>query len=121
MGVKNAFAYDRPADIWREHCRLSNYDNDGARLFALPGAAQGGNATYDATEPFRWGGDRPFSDGCSPTEDGRARVVPIGQQSLPDPTPKWPLTLNPRRARDQSHSMTPPGHAPKPAPHRGEP
>src|SRR3546814_19943986 len=79
MGWKNAFAYDRPADIWREHCRLSNYDNDGARLFALPGAAQGGNAAYEAMEPFRWGGDRPFSDGRFPTEDCRPRLVPVAQ------------------------------------------
>src|SRR3546814_7281428 len=32
MGWKTAFAYDRPVDIWREHCRLSTYNNDGARL-----------------------------------------------------------------------------------------
>src|SRR3546814_9094170 len=104
MGVKNAFAYDRPADIWREHCRLSNYDNDGARLFALPGAAQGGNAAYDAMEPFRWGGDRPFSDGRFPTEDGRARLVPVGQKPLPEPLAKWPLTLNTDRKSTRLNS-----------------
>ncbi len=36
MGWKTAFAYDRPPRFWREHCRLSAYENDGARLFALP-------------------------------------------------------------------------------------
>ena len=56
MGWKTAFAYDRPAEIWREHCRLSAYENDGARLFALPGRSSAGNADYEAMTPFRWGG-----------------------------------------------------------------
>ncbi len=121
MGWKTAFAYDRPADIWREHCRLSTYDNDGARLFALPGAAQGGTAAYDAMEPFRWGGDHPFADGRFSTEDGRARLVPVVQKLLPEPLAKWPLTLNTGRYRDQWHSMTRTGLAPKLARHREEP
>ena len=121
MGWKTAFAYDRPADIWREHCRLSTYENDGARRFALPGAAQGGNAAYDAMLPFRWGGDRPFADGRFSTEDGRARLVPVAQKPLPGPLAKWPLTLNTGRYRDQWHSMTRTGLAPKLARHRAEP
>jgi len=121
MGWKTAFAYDRPADIWREHCRLSTYENDGARRFALPGAAQGGNAAYDAMLPFRWGGDRPFADGRFSTEDGRARLVPVAQKPLPGPLAKWPLTLNTGRYRDQWHGMTRTGLAPKLARHRAEP
>ncbi|WP_089214283.1 nitrate reductase [Sphingopyxis indica] len=121
MGWKNAFAYDRAADIWREHCRLSTYDNDGARLFALPGAAQGGNAAYDDMQPFRWGGDAMFADGRFPTDDGRARLVPVAQKPLPAPLEKWPLTLNSGRYRDQWHTMTRTGLAPKLARHRAEP
>ncbi|MFZ5725228.1 MAG: molybdopterin-dependent oxidoreductase [Pseudomonadota bacterium] len=121
MGWKNAFAFDRPADIWREHCRLSSYDNDGARLFALPGAALGGNAAYDAMEPFRWGGDHVFADGRFSTDDGRARLVPVTQKPLPEPLARWPLTLNTGRYRDQWHTMTRTGLAPKLARHRAEP
>jgi len=121
MGWKTAFAYDRPADIWREHCRLSTYENEGARRFALPGAAQGGNAAYDAMLPFRWGGDRPYADGRFSTEDGRARLIWVTQKPLPDPLVKWPLTLNTGRYRDQWHSMTRTGLAPKLARHREEP
>lgn len=121
MGWKNAFAYDRPADIWREHCRLSTYDNDGSRLFALPGATPGGNAAYDEMAPFRWGGDHIFADGNFPTEDGRARMVPVAQKPLPAPLTNWPLTLNTGRYRDQWHSMTRTGLAPKLARHREEP
>lgn len=54
------------------------------RLFALPGAAQGGNAAHDAMGPFRWGGDHPFAEGRFPTEDGRARLVAVAQKPLPE-------------------------------------
>ena len=121
MGWKTAFAYDRASDIWREHCRLSTYENDGARLFALPGAALGGQAAYDDMAPFRWGGEHVFADGRFPTGDGRARLVTVAQQPLPEPLEKWPLTLNTGRYRDQWHSMTRTGLAPKLARHREEP
>ena len=120
MGWKTAFSYDRPADIWREHARLSLYQNDGARLFALPGHAGIGNAAYDAMPPFRWGGT-PFADGRFPTADGRARLIPVAQKALPAPLKNWPLTLNTGRYRDQWHSMTRTGLAPRLARHREEP
>ena len=120
MGWRTAFAYDRPAEIWREHCRLSSYRNDGARLFALPGQAAGGNAGYDALVPFRWGGT-PFADGRYSTPDGRARLIPVAQRALAAPLRDWPLTLNTGRYRDQWHSMTRTGLAPTLARHRSEP
>jgi len=120
MGWKTAFAYDRPAEIWREHCRLSDYENDGSRLFALPGRSSGGNDAYDAMEPFRWGGT-PFADGRFPTPDGRARLIAVAQKPLPEPLRDWPMTLNTGRYRDQWHTMTRTGLAPKLARHREEP
>ena len=61
MGWKTAFAYDRPADIWREHCRLSTYENakgfGGSRLFALPGqAAMGKSVLRQAQHERNWAG-----------------------------------------------------------------
>jgi assimilatory nitrate reductase catalytic subunit len=120
MGWKTAFAYDRPAEIWREHCRLSAYENDGARLFALPGLSSAGNAEYDAMTPFRWGGT-PFADGRFSTADGRARLVTVVQKAISGPLAAWRLTLNTGRYRDQWHSMTRTGLAPKLARHREEP
>ncbi len=120
MGWKTAFAYDRPAEIWREHCRLSTYENEGQRLFALPGRSSGGNANYDAMAPFRWGGT-PFADGRFPTPDGRARLIPVTQKPIPEPLRDWPMTLNTGRYRDHWHSMTRTGLAPKLARHREEP
>ncbi|MEC3909181.1 molybdopterin-dependent oxidoreductase [Sphingobium sp. CR2-8] len=120
MGWRNAFAYDRPADIWREHARLTAYQNDGQRVLNLRSHATIGNQAYDALEPFRWGGDAPFSDGF-PTPDRRARLVLTKQMDVQGPLRDWPLTLNTGRYRDQWHTMTRTGLAPKLARHREEP
>ncbi|MDP3674634.1 MAG: molybdopterin-dependent oxidoreductase [Novosphingobium sp.] len=120
MGWKTAFAYDRPADIWREHCRLSTYENDGARVFALPGQSARGNAEYEAMVPFRWGGEA-FADGRFSTPDGRARLVGVKQRAAEAVLPRWPMTLNTGRYRDHWHTMTRTGLSPKLARHRDEP
>ncbi|HEV7290496.1 molybdopterin-dependent oxidoreductase [Sphingomonas sp.] len=120
MGWKTAFAYDRPAEIWREHCRLSTYGNDGKRLFALTDGGAGGNAAYDTMTPFRWGGV-PFATGRFSTPDGRARLISVAQKPIPAPLRDWPMTLNTGRYRDQWHTMTRTGLSPKLARHREEP
>ncbi|PZU11638.1 nitrate reductase [Sphingomonas sp.] len=120
MGWKSAFVYDRPADIWREHARLTAYRNDGRRLLNLRAKAAIGNADYDAMEPFIWGGDafasHPFS-----TPDGKARLIPVRQRAIDAPLREWPMTLNTGRYRDQWHTMTRTGLSPKLARHREEP
>jgi assimilatory nitrate reductase catalytic subunit len=119
MGWRDAFSYDRPSQIWREHAGLSTYQNHGKRLFSLPGHTGVGNESYEALAPFRWG-ERPFADGRFPTADGRARLVPVTQMPLPS-SKEWPLTLNTGRYRDQWHTMTRTGLSPRLARHRQEP
>jgi len=77
MGWANAFYYDRPADIYREHCRLSAYRNGGRWLFDLTRHVSISNPAYDAMMPWRWGGD-VFADGHYPTPTGRARLMQTG-------------------------------------------
>jgi len=120
MGWKTAFTYDCAADIYREHARLSAYENHGRRLFDLRHHAAIGNVEYDAIEPFRWGGDG-FAQGRYSTEDGKARLVLVTQGPLADALRDWPLTLNTGRYRDQWHTMTRTGLSPKLARHREEP
>ena len=120
MGWRNAFAYDRPADIWREHARLTAYGNDGQRMLNLRAWATIGNDAYDAMEPFRWGGT-PFADGRFLTPDGRARLVLTKQMEVQEPLGQWPMTLNTGRYRDQWHTMSRTGLSPKLARHREEP
>ncbi|PVX30607.1 nitrate reductase [Sphingomonas pokkalii] len=120
MGFRTAFTYDRPAEIWREHARLTAYRNTGARMLNLRTKATIGNADYDALAPFRWY-DAPFTDGRFPTPSGRARLVPVAQRALEAPLRDWPMTLNTGRYRDQWHTMTRTGLSPKLARHREEP
>lgn len=120
MGWRSAFAYDRPADIYREHARLSAYQNNGARLFDIGRHAAIGNADYEAMTPFRWG-TTPFADGRFPTPDGRARLVPVEQRLLSEPLKDWPMTLNTGRYRDQWHTMTRTGLSARLSQHRREP
>ena len=120
MGWQTAFAFDHPAEIYREHARLSAYQNDGQRLFDLRCHAAIGNADYDALAPFRWGG-AAFADGHYSTADRKARLVAVAQGPLADPLRDWPLTLNTGRYRDQWHTMTRTGLSAKLARHREEP
>lgn len=119
MGWRSAFAYDRPADIWREHVRLSTYQNDGARRFRLD-RVTAGNTEYETMAPFRWGDDA-FAAGHFPTPDGRARLVTVEQRPIEKSLPRWPMTVNTGRYRDQWHTMTRTGLAPRLARHREEP
>ena len=120
MGWRTAFAYDRAADIFREHARLSAYQNCGDRLFNLRDHVAIGNETYDQLVPFRWGGTG-FADGVFSTADGKARLVPVNKPKPPTAVAAWPMTLNTGRYRDQWHTMTRTGLSPRLARHRGEP
>jgi assimilatory nitrate reductase catalytic subunit len=120
MGWRDAFGYESPADIYREHARLSTYQNEGRRKFDIGHHGAITNRDYDAMEPFRWGG-MPFANGRFSTPDGKARLVPVEQRPLDGALPKWPLTLNTGRYRDQWHTMTRTGLSPKLSQHRREP
>lgn len=73
MGWADSFAFDRPADLYREHARLTAYGNAGARLLDLRRQAPLSNPAYDELTPWRWGG-APFAGGRFATEDGKARM-----------------------------------------------
>lgn len=120
MGWEAEFAFSGAAGIWREHVRLTAYQNDGARVLNLKPYAASGNEAYDAMVPFRWGGT-PFADGRYPTPSGRARLVSVRQAPLGQPLRDWPMTLNTGRYRDQWHTMTRTGLSPKLSRHREEP
>jgi assimilatory nitrate reductase catalytic subunit len=79
MGWGDAFHYERPADIYREHGRLTAYRNDGRWLLNLKRHAAISNPAYDELTPWRWG-DIPFDGGHFPTPDGCARLLwPLDQ------------------------------------------
>ena len=129
MGWGEAFAWDGPAAVFREHAALSGFENAGARRFDIGALARIDAAAYEALAPVRWPlpagataeGGRLFGEGSFPTPDGRARLVPVSPDAgktrrlrSPDagnnPRAGAPIrakfTLNTGRVRDQWHTMT---------------
>ncbi len=82
MGYGTAFAYESPAEIFREHASLSAFDNEGTRDFDIGGAAHVSDAEYETLKPFQWprplgvvGSPRLFADGRFYTPSGKAQLV----------------------------------------------
>lgn len=129
MGFSEAFAFDGPAAIFREHAALSGFENGGERLFDIGGLDGIDRQSYEDFAPRHWparkaGGEsaRLLGDGRFPTADGRARFVPVRQESTAlavDAT--FPIALNTGRLRDQWHTMTRTGRVPRLASNAPEP
>ncbi|TPJ70139.1 nitrate reductase [Mesorhizobium sp. B2-7-1] len=121
MGFGNAFVYQTPAEIFREHAALSAFENNGERLFDLGGLADLGDAEYATLAPRHWPAldrheqlTRLFGDDRFPTSDGRARFVPVRQEATAFTVDAdYPLALNTGRLRDQWHTMTRTGNVPR--------
>ncbi|MBN9146242.1 MULTISPECIES: nitrate reductase [unclassified Novosphingobium] len=119
MGWGDAFAYDRPAQIWREYAAMTELAVRYGRRLDLRDHAAISDADYDAMMPFQWGGDYPLADGYS-TPDGRAWLISVRPPAMAAIDPAYPLRLNTGRYRDQWHTMTRTGYAPTLAQHRRE-
>ncbi len=121
MGFEEAFSYPDAASIYREHAALSAFENHGSRDFDIGATATISNTAFDAMQPFQWPhakGDTPqerfFADGHFFTPDGKARLHTVAPPALRVTTSEaWPLLLNTGRVRDQWHTMTRTGRAPK--------
>jgi assimilatory nitrate reductase catalytic subunit len=130
LGYGDRFDYQGPADIFREHARLSGFENPGSRVFDISGLAKLSNEAYDTLLPTQWpvpaagarSPQRLFGDGRFATEDGRARFVPV-HSILPSQQPcdAYPMIVNTGRIRDQWHTMTRTARAPRLLAHRAEP
>jgi assimilatory nitrate reductase catalytic subunit len=129
MGFAPAFDYESPAAIFREHARLSAFENGGARDFDIGGVADLSDAAYDLLPPFQW--PRPagvatpprlFADGRFFTPSRKAQLVPTPPRApARRPTSDAPLVLNTGRVRDQWHTMTRTGRSPRLSGHHPEP
>ncbi|EPC02338.1 nitrate reductase [Litchfieldella anticariensis FP35 = DSM 16096] len=132
LGFGEAFAYAHPCQIFDEHARLSGFENEGEgfRLFDISGLAGLDRTAYDALSPIQWpvnasapqGTARLFEDGRFATPDGRAKLIPVRPQGPAQTLSEArPLRLNTGRVRDQWHTMTRTGRAPRLMNHRAEP
>ncbi|PXF29604.1 nitrate reductase [Pokkaliibacter plantistimulans] len=130
MGFAEAFDYQHPVDIFREHAALSGFENDGQRAFDISLLENISRTEYDQLQPVQWplsqrhprGMQRLFGNGQFYTVNGRARLLCVegGEQrkGVPD---HYPLLLNTGRIRDQWHTMTRTGYVPRLLQHRAEP
>jgi assimilatory nitrate reductase catalytic subunit len=129
LGHAAAFPYASPADVFREHARLSAFENDGARDFDIGGLAGLGDAEYEAMPPLAWPAPsgrhappRLFADGRYYTPSGKARMVATAPRApVHAPDDAYPLVLNTGRVRDQWHTMTRTARAPRLNAHLPEP
>jgi assimilatory nitrate reductase catalytic subunit len=133
LGYAEGFNFNSAHEIFLEHARLSAYENDvtqgDARVFNLSGLENLSDLEYDELKPVRWplAPERQVSGGLFPkmrftTPDGRARFVPtVPRLPAHAPDGEYPLVLNTGRIRDQWHTMTRTGRAPRLSAHRPEP
>ncbi len=129
MGHAQAFAFNGPAEIFREHAALSAFENDGARDFNLAGLSRLTPAGYDALAPVQWpvaadgrGTPRLFGQGRFFTGHHKARLIARPPRGPATPVnASQPFIFNTGRIRDQWHTMSRSGKAAKLLAHIGEP
>ncbi len=128
LGFAEAFNYQSPVDIFREHAALSGFENNGERLFNIGELAKINHDEYQNLEPIQWpilngqGTARLFADYQFSTASKKAQFIPITPRPPVNlPNAEFPFILNTGRLRDQWHTMTRTGktarlmeHAPEP-------
>ncbi len=127
LGYEKAFDFPNAAAIFREHAALSGFENSGTRDFDVSDYQSLTDDDYRHLKPFYWPaagtrqGGRFFADGRFFTPNGKGRFIPT-PLSLPlAVNPDFPVTLNTGRIRDQWHTMTRTGYAPRLTDHISEP
>ena len=129
LGHTEAFDYSHPVEIFREHAALSGLDNQRSRAFNISGLADISLEEYENFTPRRWpltskhseGTQRLFTDGHFFTANRRAKLIPITAQLPKKPPAANELIMNTGRIRDQWHTMTRTGKAPRLLSHTEEP
>jgi assimilatory nitrate reductase catalytic subunit len=133
MGFNKAFNYQSNAQIFREHARLSGFENNSQqklRNFDISLLADMSDEEYNLLQPTQWpinkstpsGIQRFFADGNFFTPTKKANFTQIQtRQPKNQPNKEWPLVLNTGRLRDQWHTMTRTALAPRLNQHKPEP
>jgi assimilatory nitrate reductase catalytic subunit len=130
LGFAQAFNFNSPADVFREHAALSAFENNGGRDFDIGALQSVSDDAFDAMAPMlwplRWGELEPrqrfFANGGFYTGDRKARFAAPDIPALRTETNAGrPLRLNTGRIRDQWHTMTRSGMSPRLGSHLPEP
>jgi assimilatory nitrate reductase catalytic subunit len=130
MGFEQAFRYESPREIFDEHARLCALACRASLAFDITGLAGLSARECEELEPTQWpvqrrGADgvaRLFQNGRFMHADGKARLVPVHPRGPHHATDaSYPFALNTGRIRDQWHTMTRTGRAPRLTEHLPEP
>lgn len=129
MGYADAFPYDSPAQIFREHASLSAFENEGKRVFNIGGLVNLSAADYDNLMPIQWpvttgnpSGTRRLLNGHDAGEFRPLRFVPLCSRPPVNATDeRYPFILNSGRIRDHWHTLTRTGKSPRLNRHLNEP
>lgn len=124
LGYKDEFNHATAADVFREHAQLSAFENDGQRDFDLSALASINENDYQELAPIQWpvnaenpsGTVRMFTDGRFFTPSGKAQFVASNAtfaNAVAKSQKQGQLLLNTGRLRDQWHTMTRTGSAPR--------
>ena len=130
LGYNQAFNYQCPAEIFREHAELSGFENQDERCFNISGLSQLTNQAYENLQPVQWpvnssnplGSERLFTQGHFFTASKRAQFVSVQSKPVQQKLEAaYPFRLNTGRIRDQWHTMTRTGRSAQLMQHRSEP
>jgi len=130
MGFTDAFDYQGPDAIFREHAALSAHENNGRRDFDIGGLKGLTPEGFESLEPVQWpqkenghlaAETRFFAKGGYFTPDGKAAFIAVKQETTRKTVRRYPLVLNTGRIRDQWHTMTRTGKTARLLSHIAEP
>ena len=129
MGFGAHFNYSHPVEIFREHAALSALNNDRTRAFDISGLSRLSQQDYDALQPIQWpvnsenphGRKRLFEDGYFFTENRKAKLIAVTARMPKSLRQAGEVIMNTGRIRDQWHTMSRTGVAPKLLSHTQEP
>lgn len=116
MGFAEGFNYASAADIFREFCAQSSFENNGNRDFDIGAYAGITDSDFAALKPFQWPAPahsqdlRPitrfFANGEFYTPDRKAKFIPVQAPSRDVLDAELTFVLNTGRIRDHWHTMT---------------
>ncbi|EHH0795285.1 nitrate reductase [Vibrio vulnificus] len=115
LQVKNGFAFESEAAIFREFARLTAINSDSHYKLDLSQYQNLSDEAYEQWRPTQWGGESPYADRRFSHPDGKARFVAATElaNSSDEPIGRGLWRLNSGRQRDQWHTMTRTGHIEK--------
>jgi len=129
------FNFTSAADVFREYAEMTgfrnNQDSGTKRDLDISPLAQLNDEEYDQLLPQQWPlsaidqeitQKRFFEDGQFFTASGKATIVKVNYRApMTEVSQAYPMVLNTGRIRDQWHTMTRTGLAPKLGAHKPEP